>query len=267
LDKTILYKSLTIHYREEGEGFPVLLIHGMAEDSALWDTQTDHLANDYRLIVPDLPGSGQSSLIPGLPSVDELADAVRAICDQAGVGQCIMIGHSLGGYITLAFAEKYPGRLRAFGLFHSTAYADSDEKKLNRRKMIDFIRKNGSPAFVRQSFPNLLADGTRKDRPAILNGLIDRYSGFQPESLVYYQEAMIRRPDRVTVLQNFTGPVLFVIGEQDKTVPPEHSLQQCHIPVISHVHILEKAAHMGMLEDGVRSSRVLRSFINFTLHS
>jgi pimeloyl-ACP methyl ester carboxylesterase len=267
VDKTIVYKSQNIYYREEGEGFPVLLIHGLGEDSALWDEQIACLGKEYRLIVPDLPGSGRSPLMSGAPSIDELADAVKALCDKAGVGQCILIGHSMGGYIALAFAEKYPDRLRAFGLFHSTAYADSEEKIATRRKTIDFIRKNGSPAFMRQSVPNLLAESTRQKSPAILNGLIDRYSGFQPESLIYYQEAMIGRPDRVSVLQHFAGPVLFIIGGQDKSVALEHSLQQCHIPVLSHIHILENAGHMGMLEDSPRSNRILQTFINFTFHS
>jgi pimeloyl-ACP methyl ester carboxylesterase len=100
-----------------------------------------------------------------------------------------------------------------------------------------------------------------------MNELIDRYSGFQPESLIYYLEAMIRRPDRVSVLQHFTGPVLFIIGEQDKAVPLEHSLRQCHIPALSQVSILENAGHMGMLEDGQRSNRILQIFINFILYS
>jgi pimeloyl-ACP methyl ester carboxylesterase len=266
VDKVIVYRSLQIHYREEGEGFPVLLLHGLAEDNAIWEAQISCLGKDYRVIVPDLPGSGQSALLPGEASIDEMAGAVKALCDKAGVGQCILVGHSMGGYIALAFAEKYPDRLRALGLFHSTAYADSEEKKGARRKMIDFIRKNGSPAFLRQSIPNLLADSTREERPEIMNGLIDRYSGFRAESLVYYHEAMIGRPDRVGVLQHFAGPVLFIIGLEDKAVPMEHSLQQCHIPVLSQVHILENSGHMGMLEDSARSNRILQTFINFTLH-
>ena len=281
MDKTILYRSSTLHYREEGEGFPVLLLHGLAEDSALWEPQIASLRKDYRLIIPDLPGSGRSPLpggnlsshpgepgsFGGTPSIDELADAVKALCDKAGVGQCILIGHSMGGYVTLAFAQKYPDRLRAFGLFHSTAYADSEEKRATRRKTIDFIRKNGSPAFIRQSVPNLLAETTREKHPGIMKELIDRYSSFQPESLVYYLEAMIARPDRTSVLQRFAGPVLFIIGGQDNAVPLEHSLQQCHIPTLSQVYILENAGHMGMLEDPSRSNRFLQSFINFTLHS
>jgi pimeloyl-ACP methyl ester carboxylesterase len=219
------------------------------------------------MIVPDLPGSGRSSLLPGEPSVDAMADAMLELCDHAGIGQCIMIGHSMGGYTALAFAEKYPGRLKAFSLFHSTTYADSEERVTVRKKMIEFIEKNGSPAYIRQSIPNLLAESTRKDRPGILDGLIARYSDFKPESLIYYQEAMIRRPDRTTVLRQFAGPVHFVIGSQDITVPPEHSLQQCHIPALSQVDIIEGSAHMAMLEDSDRTNKALTSFITFTLQT
>jgi pimeloyl-ACP methyl ester carboxylesterase len=269
VDRTIVYKSSVLHYREEGEGFPVLLLHGLAEDGALWDTQMTFLRKDYRLIIPDLPGSGRSPL-PGAygePSIDELADAVKTLCDKAGVGQCILIGHSMGGYVALAFAQKYPDRLRALGLFHSTAYPDSEEKKASRRNTIDFIRKNGSSAFIRQSIPNLFSENSREKHPALIKGLIDRYSGFRPEALIYYQEAMIARPDRTSVLRQFAGPVLFIIGGQDNAVSLDHSLRQCHIPALSQIYILENTGHMGMLEDASRSNRFLQSFINFTLHS
>jgi pimeloyl-ACP methyl ester carboxylesterase len=281
VDRTIAYKSSILHYREEGEGFPVLLLHGLAEDGTLWDTQMDFLRKDYRLIIPDLPGSGRSLLPDGdrssnpgtpspfgiAPSIDELADAVKTLCDKAGVGQCILIGHSMGGYVALAFAQKYPDRLRALGLFHSTAYPDGEEKKASRRKTIDFIRKNGSSAFIRQSIPNLFSENSREKHPELIKGLIDRYSGFQPEALIYYQEAMIARPDRTSVLQHFAGPVLFIIGGQDNAVSLDDSLRQSHIPTLSQIFILENTGHMGMLEDPSRSNRFLQSFINFTLHS
>jgi pimeloyl-ACP methyl ester carboxylesterase len=267
--KSIEYQSQPIYYREEahGKGFPILLIHGLAEDGAIWDEQVAALQKDNWLIIPCLPGSGSSPLLQGTPSIDALADAVKGLCDAIGIGQCIMIGHSMGGYIALAFAEKYPETLRAFGLFHSTAYADTHEKKSNRHKCIDFIDKTGAPAYIRQSTPNLFAQHTRQRHPKIVGDMIDRYAGFQQTSLIYYQEAMINRPERVSVLGHFRGPVLFVIGEEDTAVPMSLALQQCHLPVLSHVHILEHTGHMGMLEAADDSNRILQTFINFTLNS
>jgi pimeloyl-ACP methyl ester carboxylesterase len=241
-----------------------MLLHGFAEDGTIWDQLTVSLKDNFRLIIPDLPGCGKSPL-PAIPeadtTLDDLADPIIALLDEEGIQQAILIGHSMGGYITLAVAEKYPDRLKAFGLFHSTAYADSDEKVTGRRKSIEFIRKNGAPAFIRQSTPNLFAESTRKERPELINSLIDRYVSFDPDTLIHYQQAMISRPGRTHVLQQFTGPVLFILGEQDALIPLQSGLQQTHMPRLSHIHILENAGHMGMLENSDGSRRILHDFL------
>jgi pimeloyl-ACP methyl ester carboxylesterase len=277
MNKTILHRSATVHYRLEGPGWhkedlpvspcPVLLLHGFAEDSTIWKAQEEYLEEDFPLIVPDLPGSGRSSFPDGETTMDELAATLKAIVDEEKIERFVMIGHSLGGYITLAFAERYPDRLKALGLFHSTAYADSEEKKIARKKSIEFIRKNGSAAFIRQAVPNLFAENFRKNNMEIISELISRFSGFSPDTLVQYYEAMIRRPDRISVLRNFTGPVLFITGEEDAAVPLAQTLQQCHIPALTHLHVLENTGHMGMLEDSLQSNRVLFDFLKFIFHA
>lgn len=276
----------TIFCREEGlsDQLPVVLLHGFAEDGAIWDQQIEQLKNDYRLLIPDLPGSGRSSPLidatsssaladetPAIPpegaSMEDLADIILALLDSEGIKRCVLIGHSMGGYIALAFANKYPKRLLGLGLFHSTAYADTEEKKAARQKSIEFIRKNGSAAFIRQSTPNLFAADTQSSRPGLLNDMISRYSSFLPDSLTGYYEAMIRRPDRTQVLKEFAGPVLFVIGAQDQAVPPRHALEQSHMPALSHIHILDNAAHLGMLEATDRCNQILHTFLNFVTYS
>ena len=263
MDKTITSEGRTLFYREEGSGQPVVLLHGFAEDGKLWDPIIPRLKTGYRLLIPDLPGSGRSTLPEGEPSIDALATAVKGLIDAEGIDQCILIGHSMGGYIALSFAAQYPHRLKAFGLFHSTAYADSEEKIAVRRKGIEFIRQHGAAPFVRQFVPNLFAPGTRENRSQLVEELIRRYSGFSPQSLIYYYEAMIRRPDRIDVLQHFTGAILFIIGEKDQAVPYEMSLKQCHEPGIAHIHILENAGHMGMMEEPEDSGDMVESFLNF----
>ena len=284
MDKSIAGGSSNLFYREKGSGFPVLLLHGFAEDGAIWDNQIDYLSAHCRVIIPDLPGSGQSptlgqspafsrsSRLPsvegtGAASIEKLTESIAIFLDQLAIQQCILIGHSMGGYIALAFAEKYPDRLVALGLFHSTAYADNEEKKTGRRKSIEFIRNNGSAAFIRQSIPNLFSAYTREHKPDLINGIISRYSDFSPDSLIGYYEAMIARPDRTAVLRQFAGPVLFVIGQADAVIPMEQALQQCHLPAISHIHIIGNAGHQGMLEAPDRSNTILHSFLNFVLYS
>ncbi|MBS1669804.1 MAG: alpha/beta hydrolase [Bacteroidetes bacterium] len=256
-----------ICYRDIGRGICTVLIHGFAEDGRIWDKQIDALKNDYRLIIPDLPGSGRSIMDSHGPNaknpltMEDYASLIKGLLDKEKIDSCILIGHSMGGYITLAFAEKYPEMLAGFALVHSTAYADSEEKKALRQKSIGFIQKNGSADFIRQSTPNLFSDFTQKNRPEIIEEIIERYDNFKPESLVSYYEAMILRPDRAGLLKNFKRPIMFIIGEKDNIVPLEDSLRLSHLPTISYIHILENTGHMGMLESTPELNKYLKDFI------
>jgi pimeloyl-ACP methyl ester carboxylesterase len=176
-----------------------------------------------------------------------------------------MLGHSMGGYITLAFAEKYSASLTAFGLVHSSAFADSEEKKAARRKSIDFIKNNGAYEFLKTSIPGLFkgSDGSKgSDGLEPYDPLIEKGKNFTSDALIHYYQAMIARPDRTAVLKKFTGPILFIIGEHDNAVPFQQSLQQCYLPTVSHVHILRNSAHMGMLEESDNVNKILIDFLS-----
>ena len=273
MDRSILHRSSNLFYRAEGgapanhpEGPTLVLLHGFAEDGSVWDELVNDLRQKHpkslvRILIPDLPGSGRSSPLAGETSMEELAESIAAILDAEKIAQAVLIGHSMGGYITLAFAEKYPDRLKAFGLFHSTAYPDSEEKKAARKKSIEFIRKNGSHPFIRQSSPHLFSEHFRLEYPEIVEAFISHTDNFNPDSLVYYSQAMIERPDRTTVLEKSTHPVLFVIGGRDTVLPTESILRQTHMPGLSYIHILQQAGHMGMLEDTGKAARVLDEFL------
>ena len=271
MDKTVTVEGSELFYRDLGVGTPVLLLHGFAEDGAVWDEVAKRLSTTCRVLIPDLPGSGRSPLPgngqPDQPagevSMESLATALRELLDKEGIERCVLIGHSMGGYITLAFAESDPERVWAFGLFHSTAYADSEEKKAGRRKSIEFIREYGAAPYIRQSTPNLFAAKTREERPGLVEDMIRRYSGFSAGSLIAYLQAMLQRPERLSVLEHFPRPILFVIGEMDQIVPPEQSLKQAHLPRIAQVRLLPDAGHMGMLEDTVAGGAIIQEFVNF----
>src|SRR5689334_5958717 len=113
-----------VYYQVQGNGQPVVLLHGFSEDGSVWDNQFAALKDKYQLIIPDLPGSGKSPLNDAEWSMEYFADCIRLILDQEKLETVSMIGHSMGGYITLAFADAWPNRLQSFGLFHSTAFAD-----------------------------------------------------------------------------------------------------------------------------------------------
>jgi len=260
-ENNILLNDKPVFYRVEGQGHPVVLIHGFAEDGTVWEHQVEYLKNRFQLIIPDLPGSGRSPINDMTWSMEYFAECIYQIMDQENIKTASMIGHSMGGYITLAFAEKYPDRLQSFGLFHSTAYADSEEKKTTRRRGIEFIQQYGAAKFLEQSSPNLFADVTKQHQPELVNKILARYTNFVGQSLVNYYQAMMVRPDRTNVLKNFSRPVLFIMGKLDNTVPYEQVLQQCYMPGLSYIHTLEQSGHMGMWEEPELSNVFLEEFL------
>jgi len=258
---TLTPSGKTLYYTVWGEGIPVMLVHGFAEDGSIWENQRVALEPYFKLIIPDLPGSGKSEQLKE-GSMEVFADALQSIVLGENLQSLVMIGHSMGGYITLAYAEKYASMLNGYGLFHSSAYADDNEKIEIRRKGIRFIRDNGSAKFLEQATPGLFSEQTKVDNPSLVQEIIDRYANFNPESLVQYYESMIDRPDRTKVLKESKLPVLFILGKYDNAVPLNRGLEQTHLPYISYIHICNSSGHMGMLEESSQCNEILKMFIN-----
>lgn len=260
MKKSFLYNGKRLYYRVSGQGRVLMLVHGFGEESSVWDGLLPGLEEQYRVIVPDLPGSAESELIPDM-TIEGMAEALHAIIHEEEAGHCVVIGHSMGGYITLALVEKYWNHVSAFGLFHSTSYADSEEKKATRRKGIAFIREHGAQAFLKTATPNLFAPATREENTELVEKQIAGLIRFTPDALVACYEAMIQRPDRTEILKQSRVPVLFIIGKWDQAVSPEDSLKQSHLPGISYIHLLENSGHMGMLEEPGTVKMILDEFL------
>ncbi len=285
MQKSFQYHSTHIAYTIQGSGTPVVLLHGFGEDSRIWNEQVSFLQNHCMLIVPDLPGSGKSSLLrldteirslefateptsdsslqtPDYISIDDYADTIHALLQQENISSCIMLGHSMGGYITLAFAEKFPTMLTGFGLVHSTAFADSEEKKKNREKSIDLIEQYGPHPFLKNTIPNLFGKLFKEIHPEKVDQLTNDAKAFTKAALQQYCLAMMHRPDRTHVLKSNYLPVLFVIGTEDIAAPMEDVLKQVSLPNISYIYILPGIGHMGMWESAEKLNRQLLAFIN-----
>lgn len=258
--KHIQFKGAAIEYDLHGSGNPLLLLHGFGVDRTIWDGMIPALAETHLVLAPDIPGIGHSCLIEEKDvSMDTYAELLAALLQQEKIATCTIIGHSMGGYITLAFAEKYPEKLGAFGLFHSSAYADNEEKKNTRRKGIEFTKKNGVSAFLRTSTPGLFANPEKHQ--AEIDDLVKKGSIMKPAAVEQFYEAMMARPDRTAVLKTFPNPILFILGEHDKAVPFEQGLAQTKLPAEAHVHILKQSGHLGMLEEPEKSLLNVQHFL------
>lgn len=261
--KQFIYEGSNLFYRKSGTGLSVLLLHGFGEDGSVFETIIDKLKQHATLLIPDLPGSGKSALLKVSPfTIDSMAHAMKAILDQEQVSSCIILGHSMGGYIALAMAELFPGLLKGMGLIHSTAYADSPERIQKREQAIAFIDSKGASAFLQMSLPGLFSSEFRETHPEKIQALIESGKSFSKEALIAYYRAMIQRPDRTQVLKKLECPVLLVLGNQDELIPVKDLLLQSTLLKKPFVHQIASAGHMSMLETPDELAGTIQDFIS-----
>lgn len=262
MDKQFLFEQATIRYSTEGEGDVVLLVHGFGEDSSIWHNQVQLLKDKFKVITPDLPGSGKSSLLEkNNVQITDYAYCLNELLKNEKVEKCYLAGHSMGGYITLAFAELFPDKLMGMGLINSTAFADSDEKKQTRLQGIEVINTYCAYEFLKKTIPMLFSKEFKMNHPSIVDALIEKSKSFTNRALIQYYHAMMGRPDRTDTLKHCPVKVLFVIGNQDTAAPLHDLLQQVHLPAIAYVNIIENTGHMSMFEAPEKLNQYLSEFL------
>lgn len=262
MEKYCDYNGVMLSYHIYGTGMPVMLIHGFAEDTSIWQSQVALLQNNCCLIVPNIPGSGGSQpLPPGHNTIEEYSRCMQAIVKAEKIEKCVVLGHSMGGYITLAFAELFPGELLGYGLVHSTAFADSAEKKEVRIKGIKLINEYGVLHFLKNTTPNLFSKVFKQKEFQQVEALITKGKQFAPETLIHYYQAMMNRPDRTEILSKINVPVLFILGAEDVAAPVNDLLKQVHLPKKCYIHLLKEAGHMSMMEKPAELYSYLNEFL------
>jgi pimeloyl-ACP methyl ester carboxylesterase len=250
-----------LNYIESGNGYPLVLIHGFCESKEIWNSFREYFSTSYRVICPDLPGFGESPLKKKEITIEYMAEKVNDLLVHLGIDQCVMVGHSLGGYVSLAYAEKYESKLKALGLFHSTAYPDSADKRKTRNKTIEFVEKHGSESFAISFVPPLFYQLHRERLKEEIEAITAVAAATSKESIIATTKAMRDRKSRISVLQNIKVPVLFIIGEEDTAIPVDSSLEQASIPAKSVKHILSQTGHMGMFEKKEDSIKIIEDFL------
>lgn len=255
----ILYKSKKIYFRDQGEGKTIVLLHGFLENMSMWSYFIKKLTPHYRIITIDLPGFGKSDSLGRVHLMEQMASVVNKVLKSREVKKCVMLGHSMGGYVTLAFASKFPGKLRGFGLLHSHAMADTVEAKVNRNRAIEVVNSNKT-TFIFNFFPELFAaDNVEKHRGEIKKLYADAVKT-SPKAIIAALEGMKYRMDKLDVLVKSKVPVLFVLGKQDSRVPLQKTLDQATLPSTSEILVLDNVGHMGHIEARKKVLKTIESF-------
>lgn len=258
-------KHDTLSYQATGKGQAVVLIHGFCEDQSIWSDYAQRLSLNYHVIVPDLPGFGKSS--PEYSEAINMEYYARRVHEVLEIvlqaeERVTFIGHSLGGYVALAFAELYPERINGLGLFHSSAIADNEEKKLSRDKVAQYIQEKGVPAFTDNFVEPLFYAGNRDRLAKEIENVKRQARLTSKEGAVSATLAMKERPDRTHVLKESKVPVLFIAGKKDTSIPFEKSMEQFHFPAKSLVYSIDCVGHMGMIEEKEECLKIIKSFVD-----
>ena len=251
-----------LYYRRTGKGPAVVLIHGFPESGTMWDNIVGELSSSFTLIIPDLPGSGNSKLDHNA-SIDQMAVSVKAILDREGINKAVIAGHSMGGYVALAFADLYPERTSGLSLVHSIQLADDDEKKKVRTKSIELIQKGAKSSFISQMVPNLFSDAFKRSDPKIVEEQVAQAMKMEAKSMVNFYYAMMNRPDRTNVLDKAIFPIQWIGGINDNLISYKKILAQSHRSGINFVSFYNNCGHMSMFEAPERLSKDLREFVSY----
>ena len=235
----------TIAYIDSGKGQPIVLLHGFCGSSSYWEHIIPTLSADFRVIAPDLPGHGQSDPLKGKSTIKNIADQVKNFLDELNLAEVTMFGHSLGGYITLAFAEKYSNHLNGYSLIHSTAYPDSDEAKQGRLANIEKVNQSGIYSLIDGLVPKLFSP-ENQDENYVGTAMEIGYST-SAEGAIDALNAMKDRPDRNQVLETSTLPILLIAGEQDQIIPAEKTFSVSKVNIKQ--SIIKDSGHMSMFEN------------------
>lgn len=255
----ILFQDKKIYYSDNGMGTAIVLLHGFMESMSIWTNVSEELQKEYRIICIDLPGHGHSECIEDEHGMDLMALAVRAVLDHLNIEKCIMIGHSMGGYVTLAFGAKNEHRLLGLGLFHSSAMPDNEEARINRDRTIALVEAD-KMRFISMFIPDLFTEKNQEKYSSEISELVKKASEMSRDSVIAALKGMKNRRGALDVLTEATFPVLFIAGRHDKRIPYDKILAQSMLPSRSEISLLGDVAHMGYIEAKEDCCLIIRHF-------
>lgn len=225
ISKSLRYKNIQINYYEEGKGHAVIFLHGFLENAKMWTAYMKHFSNKYRVISIDLLGHGDTGCLGYVHSMEDMADAVHAVITHLKLKRITLIGHSMGGYVSLAFAELYPDYVKNLILVNSTARADSAERVQNRNRAIELIKKN-APMFITMAINNLFADRIRPLHEQEINYTREEALKTSTQGVIAALEGMKTRIDREVLLHFAPYSIAFILGKDDPVMPYQETADQ-----------------------------------------
>lgn len=259
---SIPFKESQVYFIDEGEGSPVILLHGYLESLKIWDSFTPLLSDHHRIIRIDLPGHGESTIPGNIASMELMSTSVMAVMDYLKIEKAFLVGHSMGGYVTLAFLELFKERLTGFCLFHSQPFADTPEIIKKRKREILLILEGKKDVICNLNIPNAFAYDNLE--------IFENDIGFAKEiarstsdsGIIASLNGLMTRPDRSGLLSETILPFLWILGKKDKYIPHDLIIEKVKLPANYALVSLRNSGHQGFMEEGEFSANTIMTFLS-----
>lgn len=253
-------ETVTLKFTDAGKGLPVVLLHGFPLSGATWQAQ-QQLSDRYRVITPDLRGHGKSPAPAGTYEMDLMARDVLALLDSLKITKAAILGHSMGGYVTLAAWKIAPERFAALGLVDSQAAADTDEARKGRLQNAEKVAASGAQVIADAMLPKLFAPELPQD-DSIVDDVKQIILATSRDGIIGTLKGMAARPDSTAVLPKINVPTLILSGDQDQIIPLEKANALATAIPNSTLSIIEESGHMPMLECPGATTAAIRRFLD-----
>jgi pimeloyl-ACP methyl ester carboxylesterase len=260
MSHTATFKHGKVSFSDTGKGRAVVLLHGFLGSQEIWQQTITDLSRSYRVISIDLPGHGATDNFGYVHSMELMAKCVKAVLEELDLKKYVLIGHSMGGYAALAFADLFPDNIKGICLFHSSAYPDSEEKKRDRTRSIKVVKANHQ-IYTVEVIRNLFASQNLQNLKKELTFATKIAGKTKKQGIIAALEGMKDRTDRSIILGLVDYPIMMIIGKHDNVLPAEQLLEQAKKIKHPHVLFLEEAGHMGFLETPQLCHKGLRKFL------
>lgn len=251
--------GFTLAYTDEGAGLPLVFVHGFPLSGGTWRHQVDAFRGTHRVIAPDLRGLGESTGAGAVSTMDQFADDLRALLDQLKVGPAVVAGHSMGGYVTLAFARMYPGLVRGLVLVGTRSGPDSPEAAAGRRATAEKVRAQGAGVVVDAMAPKMIAPSNPD--PAMAAAVRGFMAPSRPDGVCAALLGMADRPDSTGMLKGIAVPTLVITGADDVLIPPGESMAMAAAIPGAQLVVIPAAGHLVAFEQPTAFNRALTAWL------
>jgi len=260
MKKYFHFSGKKIYYTDQGNGKAIVLIHGFLETGEIWESFAGKLSDIFRVLTIDLPGHGHSDIFNHTHTMEHMATVTDGLLNAVGLKKAFVIGHSMGGYVTLAFLELFPQKLAGYCLFHSHPFDDSPEVMRRRENDINIVESGKKFMLYPDSVRRMYADvNLEKFHEAFERSKLIA-AGIRAEGITAVLRGMMKRPLRLRLMEEGKVPCLWILGAMDNYINCESMKIRVNLPPNAELVILENSGHMGFIEEEERSLEIIKSF-------